>query len=160
MRNIKIVFVRYYSSLQRKKYIMPNAMVMQSVPCAHWGCAVNHRCITLKCPYRWAHFPIKHSRKVQWVHPFPMNFNGFRSVCLYFSLKVHFRWEHHILSMKGCHAIRPEYNCFISMIISVDTLCGFAPLVDKARVGSTMMDFSVASSLIVSSLCSISMMAC
>ena len=47
MRNIKIVFVRYYSSLQRKKYIMPNAMVMQSVPCAHWGCAVNHRCITL-----------------------------------------------------------------------------------------------------------------
>ena len=47
MRNIKIVFVRYYSSLQRKQYIMPNAMVMQSVPCAHWGCAVNHRCITL-----------------------------------------------------------------------------------------------------------------
>ena len=49
MRNIKIVFVRYYSSLQRKKYSMPNAMVMQSVPCAHWGCAVNHRCITLSC---------------------------------------------------------------------------------------------------------------
>ena len=48
MRKIKIVFVRYYSSLQRKKYIMPNAMVMQSVPCAHWGCAVNHGCITLR----------------------------------------------------------------------------------------------------------------
>ena len=33
-----------------------------------------------------------------------------------FSLKVHFRWEHHILSMKECHAIRPEYNCFISLL--------------------------------------------
>ena len=44
----------------------------------------------LKFPFRWAHFPIKNSRKVQWVHPFSMNFNGFRSVCLYFSLKVHF----------------------------------------------------------------------
>ena len=76
-------------------------------------------------PFRWAHFPINNSRKVQWVHPFSMDFNGFRSVCLYFSLKVHFRWEHHILSMKGCHAIRPD--CFISMIISVDTLCGFTP---------------------------------
>ena len=42
-------------------------------------------------PFRWAHFPIKNSRKAQWVHPFSMNFNGFRSVCLYFSLKVHFR---------------------------------------------------------------------
>ena len=77
--------------------------------------------------FRWAHFPIKNSRKAQWVHPFSINFNAFLSVCLYFSLKVHFRWEHHILSMKGCHASRPEYNCFISMIISVDTLCGFAP---------------------------------
>ena len=78
-------------------------------------------------PFRWAHFPIKNSRKAQWVHPVSMNFNGFRSVCIYFSFKVHFRWEHHILSMKGCHAIRPVYICFISMIISVDTLCGFAP---------------------------------
>ena len=78
-------------------------------------------------PFPCAHFPIKSSRKAQWVHPFSMNFNDFRSVCLYFSLKVHFRWEHHILSMKECHAIRPEYNGFISMIISVDTLCGFAP---------------------------------
>ena len=33
-----------------------------------------------------------------------------------------------LLAMKGFNAIRPEYNCFISMIISVDTLCGFAPL--------------------------------
>ena len=62
--------------------------------------------------FRWAHFPMKNSRKAQWVYPFSMNFNCFRSVCLYLSLKVHFRWEHHILSMKGCHAIRPEYNCF------------------------------------------------
>ena len=43
------------------------------------------------CPFRWAHFPIKNSRKAQLVHPFSMNFNGFRLVCLYFSLKVHFR---------------------------------------------------------------------
>ena len=57
MRNIKIVFVRYYSSLQRKKYSMPNAMVMQSVPCAHWGCAVNHRCITLSTK-EWRLFTI------------------------------------------------------------------------------------------------------
>ena len=33
-----------------------------------------------------------------------------------------------LLAMKGFDAIQPEYNCFISMIISVDTLCGFAPL--------------------------------
>ena len=33
-----------------------------------------------------------------------------------------------LLAMKGFDAIRPEYNRFISMIISVDTLCGFAPL--------------------------------
>ena len=31
-----------------------------------------------------------------------------------------------LLAMKGFDAIRPEYNCFISMIISVNTLCGFA----------------------------------
>ena len=37
-------------------------------------------------PFRWAYFPIKNSRKAQWVHPFSMNFNGFRSVCLYVSL--------------------------------------------------------------------------
>ena len=42
-------------------------------------------------PFRWAHFPIKNSRKAQWVHPFSKNFNGFRSICAYFSLKVHFR---------------------------------------------------------------------
>ena len=41
-------------------------------------------------PFRWAHIPIKNRHKAQWVHPFSMSFNGFRSVCLYFSLKVHF----------------------------------------------------------------------
>ena len=65
-------------------------------------------------PFRWAHFPIKNSRKAQWVHPISMNFNGSRPVCLYFSLKsifdekIIFQWEPHILSIKGCHAIRPE----------------------------------------------------
>ena len=33
-----------------------------------------------------------------------------------------------LFSMKECDAIRPGLNCFISMIISVDTLCGFTPL--------------------------------
>ena len=44
-------------------------------------------------PLRWAGFPIKIGRNAQWVHPFSMNFNGFRSVWLYSSLKVHFRWK-------------------------------------------------------------------
>ena len=38
------------------------------------------------------------------------------------------QWEHHILSIKGCDAIRPKLNCFISMIISVGKLSGFPPL--------------------------------
>ena len=44
-------------------------------------------------PFRWAYFRIKNSRKAQWVHPFSMNFNGFRAVCLYYSLIVPFRWK-------------------------------------------------------------------
>ena len=32
------------------------------------------------------------------------------------------------LSIEACGAIRPGLNGYISMIISVDTLCGFAPL--------------------------------
>ena len=40
----------------------------------------------LMFPFRWAHFPIKNSLKGQCVHSFSMNFNGFRSVYLYFSL--------------------------------------------------------------------------
>ena len=42
-------------------------------------------------PLRWGCFPIEIGRNAQWVHPFSMNFNGFRSVWLHFSLKVHFR---------------------------------------------------------------------
>ena len=41
-------------------------------------------------PLRWAHLPMKNSRKAQSVHLFPMNFNGFRSSCLYFTLKCPF----------------------------------------------------------------------
>ena len=36
-----------------------------------------------------------------------------------------------LLSIKGYDAIRPNLNCFISMIISVDTLCGFAPYLSE-----------------------------
>ena len=38
------------------------------------------------------------------------------------------QWKHHIpviTAMKGLDAIRPEYNCFISMTISVESLYGF-----------------------------------
>ena len=37
-----------------------------------------------------------------------------------------------LLLIKGYDAIRPNLNCFISMIIPVDTLCGFAPLVSRS----------------------------
>ena len=33
-----------------------------------------------------------------------------------------------LLAMKGFDAIRPEYNFFIFMIISIDTVCVFARL--------------------------------
>ena len=33
-----------------------------------------------------------------------------------------------LLAMKGFDAIRPEYNCFILMTISVESLCGFLAL--------------------------------
>ena len=74
----------------------------------------------LNISFRWAHFPIKNSRKAQWVHLFLMNINGFRSVCLYFSLKVHFRWKND-LSMgtpytfdegMSCHSTRIELFYF------------------------------------------------
>ena len=45
-----------------------------------------------------------------------------------------------LLAMKGFNAIRPEYNCFISMIISVDTLCGFAPLGSSNNVFHIILD--------------------
>ena len=64
-----------------------------------------------------------------------MYFDDFLPISIsFFYLKVHFRWKNgntiylRLLAMKGFDAIRPEYNCFISMIISVDTLCGYAPL--------------------------------
>ena len=39
-------------------------------------------------------------------------------------------WKHHLglFAMKGFDAIQLEYNCFISMTISVESLCGFQPL--------------------------------
>ena len=64
---------------------------------------------------------------------------------LFFSLKVNFRrWKCSLIGntlylrlfeMKGFDAIRSGHNCFISMIISVDTLCGFAPLVIVPCIG-------------------------
>ena len=50
------------------------------------------------------------------------------TIYLIFNGKSISQWEHHIPSIKRCEAIRPALNCFISMIISIDTLCGFAPL--------------------------------
>ena len=51
----------------------------------------------------------------------------FFTIYLIFDGKSISQWELHIPSIKGCDAIRPGLNYFISMIISVDTLCGFAP---------------------------------
>ena len=79
-------------------------------------------------PFRWACFPIKIGRNAQWVHLFSMDFNDFLTIYLIFDGKSISQWEHHVLSIKGCDAIRPALSCFISMIISVDSLCGFAPL--------------------------------
>ena len=53
------------------------------------------------------------------------------TIYLIFNGKSISQWEHHILSIKRCEAIRPALNCFISMIISIDTLCGFAPLLSN-----------------------------
>ena len=80
-------------------------------------------------PFRWACFPIKIGRNAQWVQLFSMDFDDFLKIYLIFGGKSIPQWEHHIPSIKGCDAIRPALNCFISMIISVDTLCGFAPLI-------------------------------
>ena len=79
-------------------------------------------------PVRWACFPIKIGRNAQWVHLFSMDFDDFLTIYLIFNGKSISQWEHHIPSIEGCDAIRPALNCFISMIISVDTLCGFTPL--------------------------------
>ena len=58
------------------------------------------------------------------------NIKRFLQIKVHFDGKAILQWEHHTLSIEACDAIRPELNCFISMIISVDTLCGFAPLVE------------------------------
>ena len=53
-----------------------------------------------------------------------------------------FQWEHHILSIEACDAIRPGFNCFISMLIFVDTLCGFAPLEETSKFSPSNHNFS------------------
>ena len=67
-----------------------------------------------------------------------MYFDDFLTICLTFQSKSPFSMKKlslsvntiylQLLAMKGFDAIRPEYNCFILMMISVDTLCGLAPL--------------------------------
>ena len=57
-----------------------------------------------------------------------MDFDDFLTIYLIVNGKSISQWEHHIHSIKGCDAIRPALNCFVLMMISVDTLCGFAPL--------------------------------
>ena len=79
-------------------------------------------------PFRWACFPIKIGRNAQWVHLFSIDFDEFSIIYLIFDGKTIFQWVHHILSIEACVAIRPGLNGYIPMIISVDTLCGFAPL--------------------------------
>ena len=78
-------------------------------------------------PFRWACFPIKIGRNAQWVHSFSIDFDEFSIIYLIFDGKTIFQWVHHILSIEACDAIRPGLNGYISIIISVDTLCGFAP---------------------------------
>ena len=33
--------------------------------------------------------------------------------CAFSMKKMISQWEHHILSIKACDAIRPEYNCYV-----------------------------------------------
>ena len=49
-------------------------------------------------------FTHKNSRKAQCVHLFSMNFNGFRSFCLYFSLKCPF-----LMIKKSSHSGKTIY---------------------------------------------------
>ena len=86
-------------------------------------------------PLKWASFPIKISRNAQWEHFFSIYFDDFSTIYLifwskspFFNEKIISQWEHHILLIKACHAIRQVLNCFISMIISVESCCGFLPL--------------------------------
>ena len=67
-------------------------------------------------PSRWAQFPIKNSRKAQLVHPFSMNFNGFRSVCLYFSLYKSIFYEKNDLSMGTPYTFDEGMSCHSTRI--------------------------------------------
>ena len=79
----------------------------------------------------------------QWEHLFLMHFDDSSTIYLSFYPKSPFSMVKvplsgntlylRLLAMKGFNAIRPGYNCFISMIISVYTLCGFAPLGLRVR---------------------------
>ena len=60
-------------------------------------------------PLRWAHLPMKNSCKAQWVHLFSINFNGFQSFRLYFSLKCPFPM------IKSSHSGNTFYMRLISM---------------------------------------------
>ena len=74
-------------------------------------------------------FSYQIGRNAQWVHLFSIDFDEFSIIYLIFDGKTIFQWVHHILSIEACDAIRRELNGYISIIISVDTLCGFAPSV-------------------------------
>ena len=101
-------------------------------------------------PFRWACFPIKIGRNAQWVHLFSMDFEDFLTIYLIFDGKSISQWEHYIPLIKGCDAIRPALNCFI-LIISVDTLCGFAPL-HLFKLYTALSPFSVILFLVPSPL--------
>ena len=89
-------------------------------------------------PLRWASFPIQSGRNAQWEHLFSMYFDDLFTLCLIFDDKMISQWNTiylQSLAMKELNAIRPEYNCFISIIISVDTLCGFPQSDNSIRWG-------------------------
>ena len=85
-------------------------------------------------PLRWASFPIKISHNTL-MGTLILDVLYFDDFTLFLSLKVHFRWENclsvgntiylRLLAVEGFDAIRPGYNCFISMTISVEWRCGF-----------------------------------
>ena len=84
---------------------------------------------------RWAYFPIEIGRNAQWEHKYSMYFDDFSTIYLicqskspFLMVKVSLSGNSiylRLLAMKGCGAIRPGLNCFISMIISVASLSGF-----------------------------------
>ena len=93
----------------------------------------------LKTPAKTSGFTIKIGCNAQCEYLFSMYVDDFLPISLIYFIsesifdeKIISQWNTiylRLLAMKGFDAIQPEYNCFISMIISVDTLCGFAPLV-------------------------------